>query len=93
MSPPAIGSRDSVVSIVSRLWIGRSVVRIPAGREILLFCKRSGPALGPTQPPSQRVPEVNRPGGGGDSYHSPPFSVEVRKEWRHTLTPLYAFVS
>jgi len=41
MSPVSIRSRDSVVSLVTRLWTGRSGVRIPAGREIFLFCKRS----------------------------------------------------
>jgi len=83
----SFNSRDSVVSVVIRLWTERSGVRIPAGREIFLFCKRSRPALGP----SRWVPGLKR--SGGDIYHSPPSSVEVMKVWSHTFTPLYAFMS
>jgi hypothetical protein len=50
---------------------------------IFLFTTASRPALGPTQPPIQRVPGalslgVKRPGREAD--HSPPSSSEV-KEW------------
>jgi hypothetical protein len=52
------------------------------GLGIFLFTTVSRPALGPTQPPIQRVPGalsigVKRPGHEGD--HSPPFSAEVKE--------------
>jgi hypothetical protein len=48
-----------------------------------------GPALGPTPPPAQRVPEslslgIKRPGREAD--HSPPSSAEVNA-WSYTSTP------
>jgi hypothetical protein len=45
------------------------------------------PALGPTQPPIQRVPGalpvgIKRP--GREAYHSPPSSAEVKNAWSYT---------
>jgi hypothetical protein len=45
------------------------------GQESFLYSAVSIPALGPTQPPIQRVPEVKRPGREAD--HSPPSNAEV----------------
>jgi hypothetical protein len=55
-----------------------------------------GPALGPTKPPIQWVPEalssgVKRPGHEAD--HSPPNSTEVKKTWVYTSTPTHAFMA
>jgi hypothetical protein len=50
----------------------------------------SRPALGPTQPPIQRVPGVKRPGRAAD--HSPLISAEVKKMWIYTSTRLHGVV-
>jgi hypothetical protein len=49
------------------------------------FSHTSRSALGPTQPPVQWVPGVNRPGRGAD--HPPPPRAEVENE-SYTSTPL-----
>jgi hypothetical protein len=46
----------------------------------------SRPALRPTQPPTQLVPGVERPGHGAD--HSTPSSAEVKIAWSYASTPL-----
>lgn len=43
-----LGSRDSVVGVVTKLWVARSRVQIPAG-EIALFFKMSSRAPGLTR--------------------------------------------
>jgi hypothetical protein len=63
------------------LRVGRSGVRVPAGLGIFLFTTAFRPALGPTQPPIERVPEalflgVKRPGSETD--RSPSLSAEVK---------------
>jgi hypothetical protein len=60
------------------------------GLGILLLTTASRLALGPTQPPIQRVPGalslgVKRPGSEAD--HSPPSSAEVKNVWSYTSTP------
>jgi hypothetical protein len=50
-----------------------------------LFSVSSTPALGPTQPPIQRAPEVKRQGRETD--HSAPTSADVKKTWFNTSTP------
>jgi hypothetical protein len=69
-------------------------VQFPAGAiiELFLHATTSRPALGLNQPPFQWVPValslgVKRQGREAD--HSPPFSAEVKNEWRYTSTPLY----
>jgi hypothetical protein len=56
-------------------------VRYPAGASIFPLSSVSRPALGPTQPPVQRVPGVLSPGvkvrPGRDADHSSPSSAEV----------------
>jgi hypothetical protein len=54
-------------------------VRSPAGRRIFPLASVSRPALGPTQPPVQWVPEV-KARSGRDADHSPPSSAEVENE-------------
>jgi hypothetical protein len=49
---------------------------------MFVFSKTSRPAVGPTQPPFQRVPGVTRP--GHEVNHSPPSSAEVKNEWSYT---------
>jgi hypothetical protein len=49
------------------------------------------PVLGPTQPPIQWVPGVERSGREAD--HSPTTSAEVRNTWIYTSTLLYVFVA
>jgi hypothetical protein len=65
-------SRDSSVSIATGYGLDRD--SIPGG-DWEFFS--STPALGPTQPPMQWVPGVNRP--GREVNHSPPSSAEVKE--------------
>jgi hypothetical protein len=76
-------SRDSVVDIATSYGLDdRGVgVRVPVVQELSLFHVVQT-TLGSTQPPIQWVPgvlsqEVKRQGRGAD--HSPPASVEVKK--------------
>jgi hypothetical protein len=82
------GKQDSVVIIVTRLWAGRSGVRIPAG-ETIYFSKKRPDYPRPTQLPIQWVPggcfpKVKRAGREAD--HSPPFGAEVNNKWSYTST-------
>jgi hypothetical protein len=57
---------------------------------------RSRPALGPTQPPIQWVPEVLTPGVkrlDHEADHSLPSSAEVKNARSYTSTPQYVFVA
>jgi hypothetical protein len=64
----------------------------PRGGKNFHFSMSSRPALGPTQPPMQRVPEVKRPRRGTD--HSPPTSAEVKKRGsRHPLARTFSWRS
>jgi len=65
-------------------------VRFLAGAGIFLFAISSRPALEPTQPPSQWVPEVlsrrvKRQEREAD--HSPPSSAENENEWSCAFIP------
>ena len=66
-------SRCSVVSIVNRLWAGRSGARISGGVRDDLFFRTSTPALGSTQLPVQWTP-VFSPGGKAAAARSSPLS-------------------
>jgi hypothetical protein len=62
------------------------------GRDFILFVTAPRPALGPTQPPIQWVPEaltlrVKWPGREAD--HSPPSNTEVKNAWSYTSAPPY----
>jgi len=46
-----------MISTVTRLWTGWFRVQILVGAGDFLFSKRSRPAMGPTQPPFQWVPD------------------------------------
>jgi len=66
-------SRESVVITVTRLRTGQCGTRVPAGREIFLFCKTSGVAVVTTQPcielvPGSFSPGVMRPGPEVDHF-------------------------
>jgi hypothetical protein len=58
-------------------------------RRNFLFSISSRPALGPTQPPIQRVLGVKQHGREAD--HTSPASAEVKKMWNYTSTPPYDF--
>jgi hypothetical protein len=69
--------------------VGRPGLDSRQRQEIFLFLV-SRPALGPTQPPIQRVsgafsPEVKRPGCEAD--HSPFIYRRGQELWSHTSTP------
>jgi hypothetical protein len=60
-----------------------------------LFSTSSRPVLGPTQPPTLRLPETISPrlnGLGREADHSPPTAAEVKKTWIYTSTPPYVFM-
>jgi hypothetical protein len=62
---------------------------------LFLFDTASRPALGPIQPPIQRLPGdlflwVKRPGCEAD--HSPPSIAEIKKAWSCPSTPQYVSV-
>jgi hypothetical protein len=58
--------------------------------EFLLFATASEPAVGPTQPPNQRILRTLTPGvkrSKREADHSPPSSSEVKSEQTYTSTP------
>jgi hypothetical protein len=59
--------------------------------KISFFSTASRPALGPTQPPIQWVPEVKRQGREADQ--TPPSSAEAKNEWICTSIPQYVFMA
>jgi hypothetical protein len=59
------------------------------GRDFFILFTSSRPVLGPTLPPIQWVPGVERQGREVD--HSLPTSAEVKNTWIHTSTPPYVF--
>jgi hypothetical protein len=90
---------DSSVGIAIRLRDGRSGVLgfdSRRGLGIFLFTTVSRTVLGPTQPPTQRVPgtlslgvkRLRREAG-----HSPPPIAEVKNTWSYTSTPQYVFMA
>ena len=88
--------RDSVVSIVTRLRIARSGVRIPAGASFLYLTKMYWPARGPKEPPIQWVlgdsfQWVKQQGSEAD--HLPPPSMRLRMGGNICPLHLYAFLA
>jgi hypothetical protein len=88
-------SRDSLVSVATRLRVGRSEVRILAGARDF-FHQTSKPAVGPTQPHIQRVlvfflrPKAT----GAWSWPVTSFLVpKLRMSGCLPLLPLYAFMA
>jgi hypothetical protein len=72
-------------------WVG---VSVPVKN--FVFSTSSGPALGPSQPPIQWVPEALSLGVkklGCEADHSPPASAQAKKIWLYTATPPYAFMA
>jgi hypothetical protein len=59
------------------------------------FSKASSPALGPTQPHIQWVPEFfpDAEGPERDIDQSPPSSAEVKNDWNYTSAPPYVFTA
>jgi hypothetical protein len=70
---------------LDRSRVGQPWVRIPVGERAILFCITSRPALGPTQPPTEGEPRVDRT--GREVNHSSRSSAEVRNKWSCTSTP------
>jgi hypothetical protein len=79
---------QSVYRLLTGLPTGRS--SSPGRVKNFLFSTSSRTALGPAEPPIQRVPETLSPGvkwPGREADHSPPTSAEVKKMWVYTSTP------
>jgi len=72
---------------VTGLWAGRPGSDFKQGRGRDFFS--SGPFLGPTQSPIQRIPGVKWLQGEAD--HFPPYSADVKSAWSYTCTPSYVF--
>jgi hypothetical protein len=83
-------SWDSVVGIATGYELDDRVVGVRVSVWSRIFSTSSRRALGPTQPPSQWVPRVKRPGHEAD--HSPPTNAEVKKTWIYTAIPPYVFM-
>lgn len=76
-------SRESVVSIMTRLWAGRPGIRIPAWARDRYHPKMSRPTRWPTQPPIQWVSGSFFPGAerqGCEANHSLPSTTEVKND-------------
>jgi hypothetical protein len=88
------GSAVCIVTCYGLHGLGAGV-RVPVVKNFQ-FSTWSRPALGPTQPPIQCVPEaffpwVKRQGREAD--HSPLTSVDIKKTWICTSTPPYVFMA
>jgi hypothetical protein len=92
-----LDGRDSVVDIVTGLQARRRRWSSSPDRvKNFLFSTSSRSALGPTQPPIQRVPGALSPGvkrHGREADYSPPASVEGKKTWIYTSTAPYTFMA
>jgi hypothetical protein len=83
-------SRDSSAGIGLGYGMGDRKFESRQGVKISVCTTASRKALGPTQPPIQRVPETlslvaKRPEREAD--HSSPSSAEVENAWSYTSTP------
>jgi hypothetical protein len=71
---------------VTRLWVGRSGVRIPEGVRHFLFSKSADRLWGPPSPLFKGCPssfqEVKRPGREVDN--SPPSTAVIKDGWSYT---------
>jgi hypothetical protein len=76
--------RDSSVGIATRCGLDGPGIESRWGRD---FPHPSRPALGPTQPPTQWVPGLKRPGRGVD--HPPTSSAEVKERVKLYLYSLF----
>jgi len=80
----------SLVVKLTRIQAGGTGLRTPVEARNFLFVSKSRRALGPTQPPVQRVwcsfPRLKRP--GREAYHSPPPNVRIENEWGCTSTSI-----
>jgi hypothetical protein len=87
-------SRDSSVDIATGCMTQGSELD-SGGVKNFLFSTSSGPALGPTQPPTIWEPVALTPGKkrqGCEADHSPPSSAEVKKRHLYTYCP-YVFIA
>jgi hypothetical protein len=89
-SPFLSMNRDSAVGIATGYEMDDRGVGFRVQVGSIIFSTSSNLALGPTEPPIQRVPAnfssgVNRPGREAD--HSPPTNAEIKKTWIYTSTP------
>jgi hypothetical protein len=69
-------------------------VRFPEKEGKFLFAIATRPALGPTKPPFQSVPEVlslEVKKQSREAHHSPSYRAEINV-WSHTSTPPYVFM-
>jgi hypothetical protein len=83
---------STALQLSSSAWkIEESTCDFRYEQQIILFCKVSRPVLGPKKPPIQLVLGIKWPRREADRL--PQSKVEVKKEWRCTTTPPYAFIA
>jgi hypothetical protein len=85
----SLGSRGSVLGVVTRLRVPRSGVRMSVGARDFPLLQKSLANLGPNQPSIQLLPGafsgVKRPGFEGN--YVTPCIGEVKNEWNCTTSP------
>jgi hypothetical protein len=91
-----VRSRDSSVGIALGYGLDDRGFEYRQELGIFPFTTVSRPALGPTQPPIQRLPgdlslRIKQP--GRETEHSPPSSAVIKNAWSYTSTPQYAFMA
>jgi hypothetical protein len=74
-------SGPGLVGIVTRLWAGRSGVWVPGEARDFSFFKEPRLTLGTNKHPTE--PKL----GALEANHPPPFSVEVKNDWRCASAP------
>jgi hypothetical protein len=90
------GIAQSVQRLTTDRMIGVRWFNSRRGLGIFLFSTASSPALGPTQPPIQWVPEAPSPGvkrSWRKADHSTPSSAEVKNAWSYTSTRQYVLMA
>jgi len=85
-------SRDSRfrIHVLNTPRNGRFMVPVPAETRDIFFFTSSTPIMGSTQPPAQWAQDFSLSGKqwGREFDHSPPYSADVKNEYRYTSAPL-----
>ena len=81
--------RDSIVSIVSRVWAGRFRVHFPAWTRNASFLQNIQTGCGAH--PASWVDGVVWKWQGHETDHLPPYGAEVKNHWSYTSSPPLSF--
>jgi hypothetical protein len=84
-------------SVSKAMYVGDRVQFLAGLRKgLFLFIIASTPAVEPTEPPIQWIPEALSVGvkrTGREADHSPPFSAEDNHAWSYAFTPPHIFTA